>query len=87
MTKDLDTTGDCNTDTMHVTIVDEAADTPKVFTVVRRDMLNHECLICDEGTYKLTDFENRVRCDVCTDYAPRWMTKPEMARHTAMEGR
>lgn len=62
---------------------------PQIITIIRRDMLGHECLVCFLGTYveaaTIVGQKFELVCDLCGDPIDRWLTKSQIARHTSIE--
>lgn len=83
LTEQLDTHSTCEEssqlDTMKV-----GDDLPTV-SVIRRDLVGHECLVCDPGNYMESWGDNVVHCGFCGHVTRRYLTKREMfvemARH------
>jgi hypothetical protein len=64
-------------------------DVEQIISVVRRDMLGHECLRCFEGTYQeaatIVGQKFELSCDNCGDEINRWLSKSEMSLHTSVD--
>lgn len=54
-----------------------------ISTVIRRDLLGHDCLSCESGVYTEVPFnDDVVECRHCGDELARWMTKSEILAHS-----
>lgn len=66
--------------------LEEEAEFPAV-TIIRRDLLGHECLLCELGTYRESHRAEEVWCDECEHRTNRWASKRDRmvitARHIA----
>lgn len=49
-----------------------------MITVLRRDLLDTNCLCCADGVYAEVLYAETVYCELCGDEPPRWMTKAEI---------